>query len=361
MQVPDWNKSLIEKCQIANDTYLSICNALELSTLRSHGQDAAATLMFKMLRRHQLDHFLPGLRKLGIDKDPSDAVKSGKYHYFSNILGGLDVHYIEETPEKAWVRYPPPYAMSDSPFSPTVGIAAFGPKVGHYTFWAWHAHNGVSLGNPRLGFVLTQVAQQGDACHEGYFKIFDRDLEPEERLQFSPGERGPAFDPTTAPKLPVEDWTEVRAARALRNYAVEYVTSHVTALLEMYGVSGARAIVEHASRVTYVQLSRKLMRDMNLDDSDSGAEALAIFIKRDRESLHEEVEIETVSDTLIKVRQQSRNPRLFPSSIPWPSEIEDAMLQGWRLMANELQFGLDVKMTSMLAAGDPYNEWLIRS
>ena len=50
MQVPDWNKSLIEKCQIANDTYLSICNALELSTLRSYGQDAAATLMFKMLR-----------------------------------------------------------------------------------------------------------------------------------------------------------------------------------------------------------------------------------------------------------------------------------------------------------------------
>ena len=49
MQVPEWNKSLIEKCQIANDTYLSICNALELSTLRSHGQDAAATLMFKML------------------------------------------------------------------------------------------------------------------------------------------------------------------------------------------------------------------------------------------------------------------------------------------------------------------------
>ena len=130
MQVPEWNKSLIEKCQIANDTYLSICNALELATLRSHGQDAAATLMFKMLRRHQLDHFLPGLRKLGIDKDPSDAVKSGKYHYFSNILGGLDVHYIEETPEKVWVRYPPPYAMSDSPFTPTVGIAAFAPESG---------------------------------------------------------------------------------------------------------------------------------------------------------------------------------------------------------------------------------------
>ena len=94
------------------------------------------------------------------------------------------------------------------------------------------AHNGVSLGNLRLGFVLTQLSQQGDSCYEGYFKIFDHDLEPDERLQFSPTERGPAFDPANGPKLPVEDWTEERSARALRNYSVEYVTSHIIALLE---------------------------------------------------------------------------------------------------------------------------------
>ena len=361
MQFPEWNKSLIGRCQLANDTYLSICNALELATLRAHGQGAAATLMFKMLRRHQLDHFLPGLRKLGIDKDPSDAVKSGKYHYFSNILGGLDVHYMEETPEKVWVRYPAPYAMSDSPFSPSVGLAAFAPEVGHATFWAWHAHNGVSLGNPRLGFVLTQVAQQGDPCHEGYFKVFDRDLEPNERLQFSPAERGPAFDPASGPRLPVEDWTEVRAARALRNYAVEYVTSHVAALLEMYGVSGARAIVEHASRVTYAQLARKIMPEMDLEDADSGVEAFALFVKRERESLHEEVEIEDSKDGALKIRQYARNPRLFPPSIPWPPEIEDAMHQGWRILGGEIQFGMRVEMTSMLAAGDPCNEWVVRA
>ena len=112
----------------------------------------------------------------------------------------------------------------------------------------------------------------------------------------------------------MEDWSEERSARALRNYSVEYVTSHVVALLEMFGVSGARAVVEHASRVTHVQLSRKIMRDYNLEDVDSGPQALALFIKRDRESLHEEVEIESVSDTLIKVRQHTRNPRLFPPS-----------------------------------------------
>ena len=202
MQFPDWDKSLIDKCKTANILYLSMCSALELSTLRAHGQSAAATLMFKMLRRHQLEHFLPGLKKLGIDKDPSDAVKSAKYHYFSNILGGLEVEFMEETPEKAWVRYPPPFAMSDSPFTPSAAVAAYAPEVGHAVFRAWHAHNGVSLGNPRLGFVMTQVAHQGDPCLEGYFKIFDRDLEPDERLQFSPAERGPAFDPSIAHQTP---------------------------------------------------------------------------------------------------------------------------------------------------------------
>ena len=127
----------------------------------------------------------------------------------------------------------------------------------------------------------------------------------------------------------------------------------------MYGVSGARAIVEHASRVTHVQLARKIVRDYNLEDVDSAPRAFALFIKRDRESLHEEVEIETISDNIIKVRQHKRNPRLFPPSNPRPPEIEDAILQGWRLLAHELQFGMDVKMTAMLSAGDPYNEWLI--
>ena len=360
MQLPEWNKSLIEKCQIANDIYMSLCSAMELSTLRTHGQSAVATLKFKMLRRHQLSHFLPGLQKLGIDKEPSDAVKAGKYHYFSNILGGLDVEYIEETPEKVWVRYPAPHALSDSPFTASVAIAAFGPETGRATFWAWHAHNGVSLGNPRLGFVLTQLSQQGDSCYEGYFKIFDRDLEPDERLQFSPTERGPAFDPANGPKLPVEDWTEVRSARALRNYAVEYVTSHIMALMEMYGISGARAIVEHASRVTHAQLARRIMRDYNLEDAHPGPEIFALFIKRDRESLHEEVDIEALDDGSVRIRQHARNPRLYPASSPLPLEIENAMLQGWRILAGEMQFGMDVSMTSSPAAGDSYSEWVVR-
>lgn len=357
-KVEPWDKSLEEKCRLANDLYLSLCNAIELTTLRDHGQDDVARLMWKMLRRHQLSHFLPGLKKLGLDKEPSDAVKSGKYHYFSNILGGLEVHYMEESPEKVWIRYPGPYSMSDSPFSPSVGIAAFAPKMGHATFSAWHAHNGTSLGNPRLGFVLTRVAQQGDPHHEGYFKIFDYDLGPDETLQFSPGERGPRFDPAQAPKLTVEDWGGVRKARALRNYAVEYVDSHVVALLEMYGVGGARSIVEHASKVTMAQLYKKILQGLDIAGDDS--RWMAIFIQRDWELLHEEATVEEASGDRYIVRQKERNPRLFPPDHRWPVEIDEAFLQGWRVLLEIINPDLTIDMTSALTAGDPCYEWVIR-
>ena len=142
-------------------------------------------------------------------------------------------------------------------------------------FRAWHAHNGVSLGEPEARVRHNPGRPSGRPVPRGLLQDLRRDLEPDERLQFSPTERGPAFDPLIAPRLPVEEWTEVRAARALRNYAVEYVTSHVNALMEMYGISGARPIVEHASRVIYAQLSRKVIDDYNLGDVDPGPEALA--------------------------------------------------------------------------------------
>ena len=70
MHVPEWNKSLMGKCQLANDIYMTICSALELATIRAHGQDAVATLKFKMLRRHQLNYFLPASKSLAWIKNP---------------------------------------------------------------------------------------------------------------------------------------------------------------------------------------------------------------------------------------------------------------------------------------------------
>ena len=77
MQIPEWNKSLVGKCQLANDIHMTICSALELSTIRAHGQDAVATLKFKMLRRHQLGHFLPAFKNSASTRNPPTPSRPG--------------------------------------------------------------------------------------------------------------------------------------------------------------------------------------------------------------------------------------------------------------------------------------------
>ena len=60
-----------------------------------------------------------------------------------------------------------------------------------------------------------------------------RELAPEERLQFRPGELPPPFDPDTAPKLPAADWPPERLTMAERNYAMEYIRSGLPRLAEL--------------------------------------------------------------------------------------------------------------------------------
>jgi hypothetical protein len=59
----------------------------------------------------------------------------------------------------------------------------------------WQVHNGVSLGNPRPGFVCTKMAVDGDAGLGGYFREYDHDLATEDRLRFARNEEAPPFDP----------------------------------------------------------------------------------------------------------------------------------------------------------------------
>ena len=114
-------------------------------------------------------------------------------------------------------------------------------------FAGWHAFNGRSLGNPRLGYVSCHMLCQGDPYDAGYFKIYDHDLSPEECLQFSQGERIPPVDPAAQPQLS-EEWTPERRLRALRNYGVEFAYEVIHTLLDLHGVGGARAVVANAVR-----------------------------------------------------------------------------------------------------------------
>jgi hypothetical protein len=104
----------------------------------------------------------------------------------------------------------------------------------------WHAHNGVSLGNPRLGFVCTKQTTDGQPGLEGYYLEHDRDLTPDERLRFAPGEEAPAFDPARAPRLEGAQWPPERLRKIERNYAMDYVRSILPELVALVGPAEAR-------------------------------------------------------------------------------------------------------------------------
>ena len=169
------------------------------------------------------------MEKLGLDNEPH-AVAAAKYHYLSNQLGGVKVEYLEESATKAWVRYPPPRWIWAG-----TAICGIPSNVNRAMLRGWHAHNGVTLGNPRLGFVCTKTTVDGQPGLEGYYREYERDLEPEERLQFRPEESCPPINPQDLPALAADTWPDDRKHKAYRNYAMEYIRNALPVLVEILG------------------------------------------------------------------------------------------------------------------------------
>lgn len=347
-----WRATLEEKYRFAHAFYMELAyNGFIASTLQHHGQDAVGELHWRILRQHQRNFFLPGLKKLGLENEATDAIKAAKFHVLANGIGGVDMRYVEETPEKVWIIYYTSYPSGSL-------LGALEPQAFVRAMQAWHAHNGLSLGNRRMAWVITHLVCRGDAYDAGYFKIFDRDLDhPEETLQFSPGERVPPVDPAQQPTLPA-GWTPARRIKALRNFAVEFANELIRGMLELYGIGGARALVEHAAAVNMVLQKQSLIEGLGLERFD--AAGIATFIERDRALLDEEVTIEKRSANEYVVRQTDRNPRLFPEPTHTPVEIDEALLKGWRTLVELTNPDLRLDMTAALTAGDPHYEWLIR-
>ncbi len=106
----------------------------------------------------------------------------------------------------------------------------------------WHAHNGVSLNNPNLGFVCTQTTVDGAPGLEGYYLEYEHALEPDQRLRFAPDESCPRIDPITLPELDFDSWPALRRAKAYRNYAIEYIRNGLPLILELLGPDEGRAL-----------------------------------------------------------------------------------------------------------------------
>jgi hypothetical protein len=227
--------------------YHSYLTGLILMLASRAGAASTAEVVFRTFRRQQLARFLPGLKKLGLDKLPH-AVACAQYHYLSNQVGGVKVEYVYETDRKAWVRYPPPRWIWWG-----TAICGIPSEVSRAMLRGWHAHNGVALENPRLGFVCTGQTVDGYPGLEGYYREFDRELAPEERLQFAPDERCPPFRPELAPRLPATAWPEARLRKVLRNYAMEYITSILPETIAVLGAEEGGRLAGAAARLVGMQ------------------------------------------------------------------------------------------------------------
>lgn len=251
----------------------TLCNALMtglvLGLVSRHGAAMARDYVFAHFRRQHLERFLPGLAKLGLAREPH-AVACALYHFRSNALGGVLTEYFRESDRKAWVRYPPPRWIWQG-----TAVAGIPPEVSAAMLHGWHGHNGVSLGNPRLGFVCTGMTVDGMPGLEGYYLEHDRELAPGERVRFAyGGETMPKATPM--PLLDAAEWPQERLERTRRAYAVEYVR---TMLRVLPGVAGSRDELARVARLIGLQFHAPLAEALELPTnlSEGSARSAGLF------------------------------------------------------------------------------------
>jgi hypothetical protein len=275
------------------DLYHDYFTGLIMSEITRRNVTDAAEFVFRVFRRQHHERFLAGIEKFGLTKTPH-AVAAARYHYLSNWIGGVNVEYMRESDRKAWIRYPPPrWAWRGT------AICAIPGEVSAAMLRGWHAHNGVSFGNPRLGFVCTKQTVDGQNGLEGFYYEYDRDLLPEERLVFARHLEAPPFDPAQAPKLPSDTWPKARLEKAYRNYAIEYVRSSLPVVVQLLGPHDAGHLLHLTGRLigmqSYTDIAASFPRQ---EDSPAGFGALLVDILRaqgDDAELHSESGSITVS------------------------------------------------------------------
>jgi hypothetical protein len=299
-------------------------------------------------RRQQLARFLPGLKKLGLDKLPH-AVACAQYHYLSNQVGGVKVEYVFESDQKAWVRNPPLRWIWSG-----TAICGIPSEVSRAMLRGWHAKNGVVLGNPRLGFVCTGQTVDGQPGLEGYYKEWDHYLAPEERLQFSPGETCPPFDPDAAPRLSENTWPYERLQKVLRNYAMEYVTSILPETVAVLGAEEGGHLAGAAARLvgmhTFDDVSKLL------GGVGEGVAGFAEMLRR-LSAGQGDYAIAGVDDGIATVRQTTW--RLMQDRSQLSSRVFDAWNELWIGGALAHDRFLKIDVTKRQDRGDSCWEWRI--
>lgn len=299
-------------CDLAAKFWGRTFGALGAIVAREKGEDAIKRLWSLMLSQHQQGFYRQGLRKLGIAEDEPPAVVAGKYHWFTNLIGGLAMEYVEESPKKVWIRYTAPMWTY-----PGTTLMAMPSSLRRTIFSIWHPANGRMLGNKRLGWVGTKFIMEGDPYDEGYFFEADHDLAPGEELRFEQAVSTPEFKPEEAPRLDSELWPEARKLKARRNWSREYVNTMLDCLHQMYGPHVACFLWQQTMRCMAVQYAMELKADCGIQGND--AESVARFFVRMLESQAQDFELKNAGDT-----QRIRLKSFLPFAVNSSEELRQA-------------------------------------
>ncbi|MEO0608571.1 MAG: hypothetical protein AAFY82_10100 [Pseudomonadota bacterium] len=268
---------------------------LQLMVAVEAGKSTVYEWMFRLFRRQHEEKFLSSFEKLGLAGDP-DAIACAKYHVLSNGIGGVAVEYMEESETKAWVRFRYPRWMYAGP-----AICGIPVEASRGFLHGWYAQNGVSLGNPRLGYVCVSEDVTGQFGLCGYFKEYDHDLSPETRLQFAPDERPPDFDPAAQPEPPATDWSEARLAKANRNYALAYIRNGLHALTQVIGKDRTLELGQRAARLTGLQQFPALAETIGAKDGDLSD--AAAFLTKILPGMGDACEVRAQTETVYTLEQ----------------------------------------------------------
>ena len=278
------------------DLYHAYFTGLILSVVTRRTAADAAEFVFRVFRRQQQERFLPGLEKLGLSSLPH-AVAAAQYHYLSNWIGGVSVEYIYESDRKAWIRYPPPRWIWRG-----TAICGIPGEVSRAMLRGWHSNNGVSLGNPNLGFVCTKQSVDGQDGLEGYYCEYDHAIDVDQRLVFARHLEAPMFDAATAPALPVENWPKPRLEKAYRNYAMDYVRTAAPVMVQLFGPEDGGHLLHLTGKLIGMQYFDEIAH--GLSASRGAARQYAAFLCALFEAQDDVVGVEEAGG-VFEIRQQT--------------------------------------------------------
>ena len=271
---------------------------LQLMVSTNRSPEIVGDWMFRLFRRQHLEKFVSSFDKLGLTGLP-DAVACAQYHVMSNSIGGVPVEYMYESDRKAWVRFRYPRWMYHGPT-----ICGVPQSVSQGFLSGWYAYNGVSLNNPRLGFVCVSEDMTGEFGLCGYFLEYDHELSDEERLRFAKGEMPPAYDPNQQPELPSAEWDANRLQKAHRNYAMDYIRNGIGELAKVIGESDTLELAGRAAKLIGLQYASQTREILEVDDGD--LLSAAHYLQSMFEGLGDTVETHQDADHIILKQQGLR-------------------------------------------------------